>query len=103
MPLDRIKFVGSDTACTPDAGKTSASRQTFVSGQAVQRAAAELRRQLLRHGNVGSAATVTIGRGVVDLIDLSGSARIDLSAMEENAFGYVLMAEETYNPPTTPP
>ncbi|MGI9520649.1 MAG: molybdopterin-dependent oxidoreductase [Hyphomicrobiaceae bacterium] len=102
VPIGDIKFVGSDTACTPDAGKTSASRQTFVSGQAVLRAATELRRQLLRHGNVGAAATVSFGNGEVDLTDFSGSARIDLSAMEENAFGYVFMSEETYNPPTTP-
>ncbi len=33
--LDRIDLVRADTDRTADAGKTSASRQTFVSGQAV--------------------------------------------------------------------
>jgi aldehyde oxidoreductase len=45
--------VGADTDLTPDAGKTSASRQTFVSGAAALRAGAALRAQLLRRLNAG--------------------------------------------------
>ena len=32
MPLQELTIVGPDTDVTPDAGKTSASRQTYVSG-----------------------------------------------------------------------
>ena len=35
---------------TADAGKSSASRQTFVSGNAARAAGADLRRRLLEHG-----------------------------------------------------
>ncbi len=41
-PLDRIRMVTGDTDRTPDAGKTSASRQTFVSGNAARLAALDL-------------------------------------------------------------
>jgi aldehyde oxidoreductase len=34
LPVHQVTLVGADTALTPDAGKTSASRQTFVSGKA---------------------------------------------------------------------
>src|SRR6185436_3389064 len=39
VPLAAIRLVTGDTDLTPDAGKTSASRQTFVSGKAVELAA----------------------------------------------------------------
>jgi CO/xanthine dehydrogenase Mo-binding subunit len=38
-----IPLFGADTALTPDAGKTSASRQTYVSGKAAEKAARALR------------------------------------------------------------
>ena len=34
--------------------------------------------------------------------DGAASAKIELGMLEENAFGYVFMAEETYDPPTKP-
>ena len=37
LPLAAFQLVGADTALTPDAGKTSASRQTFVTGKAARR------------------------------------------------------------------
>src|SRR4029078_2401277 len=43
-PIDRFDLVSGDTSITPDCGKTSASRQTFVTGKAAQMAATELRR-----------------------------------------------------------
>lgn len=44
---ENIRVVAADTGSTPDAGPTSGSRATFVQGVAVQRAAVELREQLL--------------------------------------------------------
>ncbi len=40
--LSRVRLVRGDTDLTPNAGATSASRQTFISGNAVQAAAARL-------------------------------------------------------------
>jgi CO/xanthine dehydrogenase Mo-binding subunit len=41
VPLDRVQIAQLDTADVPDAGSTSASRHTFISGNAVLRASQE--------------------------------------------------------------
>jgi CO/xanthine dehydrogenase Mo-binding subunit/aerobic-type carbon monoxide dehydrogenase small subunit (CoxS/CutS family) len=46
VPLQDVALVMGDTDRTADAGKTSASRQTFVSGKATEIAALDLRRQI---------------------------------------------------------
>jgi CO/xanthine dehydrogenase Mo-binding subunit len=46
VPLSEVRLVVGDTDRTADAGKTSASRQTFVSGKATELAALELRRKI---------------------------------------------------------
>ncbi|WP_424814818.1 molybdopterin-dependent oxidoreductase [Roseococcus sp. YIM B11640] len=51
LPVAALGHVNGDTASTLDAGKTSASRQTFVSGRAAQAAAADLREKILRGSN----------------------------------------------------
>ena len=43
VPVGSIRIVGADTDVTPDAGKTSASRQTYVSGNAARLSGAALR------------------------------------------------------------
>ena len=100
LPVAAFRLVGPDTDLTPDAGKTSASRQTFVSGAAAERAGRALRETLLRRLNAGPEARLTLEDGVLR----AGEGRLDLREMgaEANAFGYVFMAEETFDPPTTP-
>ena len=46
MPMDEIGLVMGDTDLTADAGKSSASRQTFVSGKATELAALDLRKRI---------------------------------------------------------
>ncbi len=46
LPFERVCVLLSDTDLTPDGGPTTASRQTFVSGNAAQRAATGLRQRL---------------------------------------------------------
>ena len=46
LPMDEIGLVMGDTDLTADAGKSSASRQTFVSGKATELAALDLRRRI---------------------------------------------------------
>lgn len=50
LPLTAIQMVVSDTEIAPDAGSCSASRLTFVAGNAVIKAAAEASRQLSEAG-----------------------------------------------------
>lgn len=94
-------FIG-DTSVTPDAGKTSASRQTFVSGNAALRTGQSLRARLLRHANVSDDAAINVQDGRIVLTENGVSHPLDLSALTADADGFVLVAEETYDPPTAP-
>ncbi len=102
VPLTSITLVGPGTDITPDCGKTSASRQTFVTGNAAKKAGEALRRSLVRAANVGDTARISIRHGELVLSDRHSTTRIELAALEDNAWGYVFSAEETYDPPTTP-
>ena len=99
LPIEAFLLIGPDTFLTPDAGKTSASRQTYVSGRAAQAAGAALRAAILRHGNFGDSAQLRVEGGNV-LSDSGG--RIALASLPTDALGYVFRAEETYDPPTSP-
>ncbi len=104
VPVHSLSLIDGDTDLTPDCGKTSASRQTFVSGKAALLAGRALREVILRHGNVSDDASLMIDAAEIRLVDnvTGGTANIDLSSLPVNAHGYVFMAEETYDPPTTP-
>jgi aldehyde oxidoreductase len=99
VPLAAIDLIGPDTALTPDAGKTSASRQTYVTGRAAEAAGRALRAAILRQANAGEGARITLAPGAVEI---DGARRIDLSGLPEDAMGYVLTVEESYDPPTSP-
>ncbi|RYI14168.1 MAG: aldehyde oxidase, partial [Acetobacteraceae bacterium] len=101
LPLSAVRLVGPDTALTPDAGKTSASRQTFVSGRAAKAAGEALRADILRRANAGAGAELTLGGCVLAVRDRGTQARIDLSTLAADAHGYAITAEASYDPPTT--
>jgi CO/xanthine dehydrogenase Mo-binding subunit len=101
LPVHGVELVGGDTDLTPDCGKTSASRQTFVSGKAAMLAGQALRETVLRYGNVGTEATLRLDGGNLVLSGVGQPAtNINLGLLPVNEFGYVFMAEETYDPPT---
>ncbi|MEO1460365.1 MAG: molybdopterin cofactor-binding domain-containing protein, partial [Pseudomonadota bacterium] len=102
VPLAAIDLVSADTDRTPDAGKTSASRQTFVTGNAARLAGEALRAQILRLGNVSPGAEISLAPGALRLADGPTRRAVDLAALVPGADGYVLRAEESYDPPTTP-
>ena len=102
IPLAAIRLETGDTAITPDAGKTSASRQTFVSGRAAQAAASVLREKLLRFANVSNLATLDLAPGKLVIRDGDATRSLDLSALPQDADGYVFSAVESYDPPTAP-
>jgi aldehyde oxidoreductase len=102
VSIKGLILLGADTDITPDAGKTSASRQTFVSGNAALKAGETLRGQILRQANAGPDAKISLDGGKVMVTDVSRTQTLDLSRLEQNADGYVLMAQETYDPPIKP-
>ncbi len=99
LPAAAFRLIGPDTFLTPDAGKTSASRQTYVSGRAALAAGQSLRAAILRLANWGEGARLSL-EGHLVLSDTGGA--LDLSALPPDPRGYVLSAEETYDPPTSP-
>jgi aldehyde oxidoreductase len=101
VPARQFNFVIGDTDLTYDAGKTSASRQTFVSGNASRLAGADLRRKILALANAGPAARVVLTGAILRVEDGEGSRVIDLSTLPCDATGAVLAGEGTYDPPTT--
>ncbi len=67
VDLDRISVHVSDSALTPLAGTTTASRQLYMSGNAVLQAARELRRALL-------SVAARLLEADADALDLAGGA-----------------------------
>jgi aldehyde oxidoreductase len=98
VPVDAIDLVSGDTDLTRDAGKTSASRQTFVSGNAVRLACIALRAEILRRANAGSDATILVGDGTIRI----DGRTLDPATMPADEQGLVLRGEGRFDPPTTP-
>lgn len=101
LPLSAFQLVGGDTGVTPDAGKTSASRQTYVTGKAAEKAGRALREKILRFANVSDGAKIALEDGALVISEGTERRRVVLSDIESDAHGYVFSAEETYDPPTT--
>ncbi|HHI82065.1 MAG TPA: aldehyde oxidase, partial [Rhizobiales bacterium] len=102
IPLAQITLAGPDTDITPDAGKTSASRQTYVSGLAARHAALSLRRSICALAGVPDKSVIEIGAGTITLNDNGVETQVDLTSLTANRSGYVIMAEETFDPPSSP-
>ncbi|PZF77795.1 aldehyde oxidase [Aestuariivirga litoralis] len=102
LPLALIDLVSPDTDLTPDCGKTSASRQTFVTGTAAERAGRALRHRLLRLANAGEGAMLSLEHGRLVVREDTVVRSVDLAALPRDAHGYVQCTEETFDPPTSP-
>ena len=103
LPLESLRLKSGDTGIRPDAGKTSASRQTFVSGKAAEKAGRALRDKILRFANVSAKAALSFDGPVLAVHDEGGERRrIDLAGLAVDADGFVFGAAETYDPPTQP-
>jgi CO/xanthine dehydrogenase Mo-binding subunit/aerobic-type carbon monoxide dehydrogenase small subunit (CoxS/CutS family) len=95
LPVSQFSLVAGDTDLTADAGKTSASRQTFVSGMAAEHAGRDLRRQILRLANAGAEAELALDGGRLTVRDGAEVHIIDLCKVG------TLIGEGTFDPPTT--
>jgi CO/xanthine dehydrogenase Mo-binding subunit/aerobic-type carbon monoxide dehydrogenase small subunit (CoxS/CutS family) len=95
LPVGQFTLVSGDTDLTADAGKTSASRQTFVSGKAAERAGRDLRQKILRLANAGPDAALTLDGASLKVSDGGVTHVLDLAKVGP------LMGEGTFDPPTT--
>jgi CO/xanthine dehydrogenase Mo-binding subunit len=86
LPPAALQQIVGDTELTPDAGKTSASRQTFVSGRAALAAALDLRAKL--NGRLGwDGARVTVNGEPYAGPTLEGIGRFDPPTVPLDAEG----------------
>jgi CO/xanthine dehydrogenase Mo-binding subunit/aerobic-type carbon monoxide dehydrogenase small subunit (CoxS/CutS family) len=95
--LHTLRRLGAATHITPDCGRTSASRQTFVTGKAAQLAGAKLKSIILAAMNIRRDAQLEFNEGSIRCDGQS----LDLDSLPVNGFGYVFMAEEKFDPPST--
>lgn len=93
VQVSDFTLVGPDTGRTPDCGKTSASRQTYVTGKAAEMAGRALRAEVLRRTNMGDSATLHWEDGSVIVRQGALAERLNI--------GDGIWVEETYDPPTT--
>jgi len=102
LPMEQIRIVAGDTDLTADAGKTSASRQTFVSGKASELAGLDLRRKLLELTEATSDAKLELHGSTVSARDTHGEHHYDLSLLPARFGTDVLRGTGTFDPPTSP-
>ena len=102
LPVAQMNQVVGDTDLTADAGKTSASRQTFVSGKAAQLAGEDLRQNILRYANAGPESKIELTGSIITVRDGAERHQIDLSALSAGSDGAVLEGNGTFDPPTVP-
>jgi len=98
---ERFDMVVGDTDLTFDAGKTSASRQTYVSGNAARLAGADLRAKILMLANAGSNAALSLDGTRLTIADGEASRTVDLATLPADAQGMVLEGLGTWDPPAT--
>ena len=102
IPIERFDLVSGDTAITPDCGKTSASRQTFVTGKAAALAGAKLRAAMLSLARANDAYDLSLGDSQVIAKHHDEEHIVSLANLPLDAHGYVITAEATFDPPTSP-
>lgn len=86
MPIDAIHVEGADTKVTPYDSSTGSSRSTTLMGTAIQRAARDLRNQLLK---IGSEA-LRVKPGQIQLLDgamIAGEMRLTFREALQRRFG----------------
>jgi CO/xanthine dehydrogenase Mo-binding subunit len=98
LPVDLFDQVMGDTDLTADAGKSSASRQTFVSGNAARFAGQSLRAKLL--AMLGARDDAHLELDGLDLV--ADGLHLDLRSLPADANGDVATGEGYFDPPTTP-
>jgi CO/xanthine dehydrogenase Mo-binding subunit/aerobic-type carbon monoxide dehydrogenase small subunit (CoxS/CutS family) len=90
LPYELVDVLSCDTRSCPDGGMTTASRQTFVTGNAVKKAAGELR---------GRLAAYLPADAALDAAAVSAALRE--ARGKALAAGLSVMVESRYRPPAT--
>jgi aldehyde oxidoreductase len=101
-PIEHFDLLSGDTAITPDCGKTSASRQTLVTGKAAQMSGEKLRRAIFKLAGACDCASLQFDDDGITVRDGDQSRRLALEDLPLDEHGYVITSESTFDPPTSP-
>lgn len=101
-PITQFDLVSGDTSITPDCGKTSASRQTFVTGKAAQMAGIKLRETILKLAGACKCGVIEFGKHSLTVVENGKQRVLDWKTLPLDQYGYVITCEETFDPPVTP-
>jgi len=102
VPLEKFDLLSGDTDITPDCGKTSASRQTFVSGKAAFLAGQQLRESILKLAGACDCAKLSLEDGALITEENGRTKSISLRELPLDERGYVASAETTFDPTVSP-
>jgi aldehyde oxidoreductase len=100
-PICQFDLISGDTAITPDCGKTSASRQTFVTGKAAHMAGSKLRDEILKKAGSCKCGVIEFCEGVISVLDNGVATQLDVSTLPLDEYGYAITCEATFDPPIT--
>jgi CO/xanthine dehydrogenase Mo-binding subunit/aerobic-type carbon monoxide dehydrogenase small subunit (CoxS/CutS family) len=101
LPVRAFTCVFGDTDLTLDAGKTSASRHTFVSGNAARLAGEALRKKILAFTNAGADVQLKLDGSRLTIADGEGARTLDLARLPGDG-AVVLEGVGSWDPPTGP-
>lgn len=98
---DAVHLVVADTDNTLDAGKSSASRHAYISGNAVKLAAAHLLSEIRRQVQAQGDAEVRFDGHDVTVLDVGEVKKLELSSKSVDQNGMVICGIGSFDPPTT--
>lgn len=102
IAMAKFSYVMGDTDRTADAGKSSASRQAFVSGKAAMLAGQDLRSRILSLAGAEDSARIVIDGTSLKVGEGTSTKTIDLTRLPAGDNGDVLLGEGVFDPPTKP-
>jgi len=103
IPLENINIITADTGVTPEAGVTSACRQTYISGNAVRLAAEDARMKLFKEAaDMLGASTERLSsqNGYIFVINYPNK-KISIGEVVSNCWhkGRIITGTGNFNPP----
>jgi len=105
VPMEKVKIYNTDSMLTPLAGTTTATRQTYMSGNAALKAAREVRNRILNKAaevlNVNPDKLDIVSEKVVVKYDESEYLSLTEAIQACNAAGIELYSEAQFNAPFT--
>jgi len=102
VPVALVDQIHGDTDQTEDGGKSSASRQTFVSGNAVKFASEDLKHKLCELAGAPADARIELDGTTLIARAAGADKRLDLARCRTDARGDIALGRGTFNPPTVP-